>query len=59
VARPLFQRLIAAARERGIRVMTGVTLRENTRMIDLSRSLGFATKADVDEPELVRMTLVL
>jgi acetyltransferase len=59
VARPLFQRLIAAARERGIRVMTGVTLRENTRMIDLSRSLGFATRADADEPELVRMTLVL
>jgi hypothetical protein len=28
-------------------------------MIDLSRSLGFSTRADTDEPELVRMTLAL
>jgi acetyltransferase len=59
VARPLFHRLIAAARERGIRVMTGVTLRENSRMIDLSRSLGFTTRVDIDEPDLVHMTLAL
>jgi acetyltransferase len=59
VARQLFQRLIEAARARRLRVMTGITLRENTRMIDLSRSLGFETKADFDEPELVRMTLAL
>jgi len=59
VARQLFQRLIDAARERRLRVMTGITLRENTRMIDLARSLGFATRADTDEPELVRMTLAL
>jgi acetyltransferase len=59
VARPLFLRLIAAARERGIRIMTGVTLRENTRMIDLARALGFATRVDAEEPELVRMSLVL
>ena len=39
--------------------MTGITLRENTRMIDLSRSLGFTTRSDADEPELVRMTLAL
>ena len=42
-----------------MKVMTGITLRENTRMIDLSRSLGFATRSDTDEPELVRMTLAL
>ncbi|MDH5176731.1 MAG: GNAT family N-acetyltransferase, partial [Gammaproteobacteria bacterium] len=59
VARPLFNKLIAVARDRGLRIMTGVTLRENTRMIDLSRSLGFTTRTDADEPELVRMTLVL
>jgi acetyltransferase len=59
VARPLFLRLIAAARQRGIRIMTGVTLRENTRMIDLARALGFATRVDAEEPELVRMSLVL
>ena len=59
VARQLFQRLIDVARDRRIKVMTGITLRENTRMIDLSRSLGFATRSDTDEPELVRMTLAL
>jgi acetyltransferase len=59
IARQLFKRLIEVARQRRLQVMTGITMRENSRMIDLSRSLGFATKADVDEPELVRMTLVL
>jgi acetyltransferase len=59
VARQLFQRLIEVARGRRLRLMTGITLRENTRMIDLSRSLGFTTRADTDEPELVRMTLAL
>ena len=59
IARQLFRHLIEVARERRLKVMTGITLRENSRMIDLSRALGFTTKADVDEPELVRMTLVL
>jgi acetyltransferase len=59
VARRLFQCLIDIARDRRIKLMTGITLRENTRMIDLSRSLGFATGSDTDEPELVRMTLAL
>jgi acetyltransferase len=59
VARRLFQCLIDIARDRRIKVMTGITLRENTRMIDLSRSLGFTTRSDADEPELVRMTLAL
>ena len=59
VARRLFQCLIDIARDRRIKVMTGITLRENTRMIDLSRSLGFAARSDADEPELVRMTLAL
>ncbi len=59
VARHLFQRLIDIARDRQMKVMTGITLRENTRMIDLSRSLGFAARSDTDEPELVRMTLAL
>ena len=55
----MIQRLIDVARDRRIKLMTGITLRENTRMIDLSRSLGFATRSDTDEPELVRMTLDL
>ena len=59
VARRLFGHLIEVARERRLKIMTGITLRENSRMIELSRSLGFSTRTDVDEPELVRMTLPL
>jgi acetyltransferase len=59
LARRLFARLIDVARARRLKVMTGITLRENARMIELSRSLGFSTRADTDEPELVRMTLQL
>jgi len=59
LARRMFSRLIEAARERRLKVMTGMTLRENTRMIDLSRSLGFKTSTDPDDPELVQMTLQL
>jgi acetyltransferase len=59
VARRMFSRLIDAARERRLKVMTGVTLRENTRMIELSRSLGFRTGPDPDDPDLVQMTLQL
>lgn len=59
LARRMFSRLIEAARERRLKVMTGVTLRENSRMIELSRSLGFQTRTDPDDPELVQMTLQL
>jgi acetyltransferase len=59
LARRMFTRLIEAARERRLKVMTGVTLRENARMIDLSRSLGFETRSDPEDPELVQMTLQL
>ena len=59
LARQLLGRLAEVARARGLRTMTGVTLRENTRMIELSRSLGFETKTDREDPELVQMTLPL
>jgi len=59
LARRMFTRLIEAARDRRLKVMTGVTLRENSRMIDLSRSLGFVTRSDPDDPDLVQMTLQL
>jgi acetyltransferase len=59
LARRMFTRLIEAARDRRLKVMTGVTLRENGRMIDLSRSLGFQTRTDAEDPELVQMTLAL
>jgi acetyltransferase len=59
LARRMFTRLIEAARERRLKLMTGVTLRENSRMIELSRSLGFTTGTDPEDPELVQMVLRL
>jgi len=50
LARRLFGLLIEAARDRRLKVMTGVTLRENSRMIDLSKSLGFETRRDPTIP---------
>jgi len=59
LARRMFTRLIEAARERRLKFMTGVTLRENGRMIELSRSLGFSTRTSPEDPDLVQMDLVL
>jgi acetyltransferase len=59
LARNLFRMLIEAARSRRLKVMTGVTLRENVRMIELSKSHGFEVRRDPDDPELVQMTLNL
>ena len=59
LARRLLGMLIEVARERRLKVMTGVTLRENSRMIELSKSLGFETRRDPEDTELVLMTLPL
>ena len=59
IARRLLGKLIEVARARHLLVMQGVTLRENARMIDLARSLGFETRPERDDPELVRITLQL
>jgi acetyltransferase len=44
----LFDRLIEHARHRGIERLVGLVLRENTRMLKLSRAMGF--EADPAEP---------
>jgi len=59
LARQLFGALIEAARNRRLKVMTGVTLRENARMLDLARANGFRLKTDEDDPALVQMVLDL
>jgi acetyltransferase len=56
LARLLLSRLVDTARQRGLSTMMGVTLRENVRMIELSRSLGFETSTDREDPDLVQMT---
>ena len=45
----MFEQLIAHARSRGIGRLVGLVLRENTRMLNLSRTMGF--KADPIEPD--------
>ena len=59
LAKRLFAMLIDAARDRRLKVMTGVTLRENARMIELARGNGFDVRRDPEDPELVQMRLVL
>lgn len=44
----LFERLIEHAKHRGIERLVGLVLRENTRMLKLSRAMGF--EADTAEP---------
>jgi acetyltransferase len=55
----LMRRLIDYARRRGIGEIFGQVLRENRRMLDLCRSLGFEETADPDDPavRLVRLRL--
>jgi acetyltransferase len=52
-ARHLMTQLVALARERGLVTMEGQILTENTRMLDLARSLGFTIGEAPDDP-LVR-----
>jgi len=59
LARQIFAALIDAARTRSLSVMNGITLRENTRMLELARANGFTLRTDRDDPSLVEMTLRL
>jgi acetyltransferase len=45
----LFEQLIAHARSRGTRRLVGMILRENTRMLKLSRALGFERVRSLEE----------
>lgn len=58
LGRHLMDRLIAAARERGVRRLLGVILQENTGMIALSRTLGFVV-SPTDDPTIVHAVLDL
>lgn len=58
LGRHLMQRLIAIARERGIRCLAGQVLAENTPMLHLLRSLGFSPPVPVED-QVVRVELDL
>jgi acetyltransferase len=53
LGRHLMDRLIAAARQRGIRRLIGPVLRENSTMLELARELGFAV-SDTADPTVVQ-----
>lgn len=55
----LMQRLIDAARERGIRRMVSLDFAENQDMAHLAHHLGFVTEADPDDRTQVVHTLTL
>ena len=54
----LLEKMIAHCRARGVRRMVGQVMAENTRMLDLARSLGFAGRLIPDEAA-VEVTLDL
>jgi acetyltransferase len=58
LGRHLMQRLIEIARERGVRRLTGLVLRENGPMLALTSSLGFGPAGTLDDG-VVRVSLDL
>jgi acetyltransferase len=54
----LMERLIAVARDRGVKRLTGLVLGENTPMLDLLGHLGFKT-ASAEDPTMVEAVLDL
>ncbi len=55
----LMNRIIAYAKSRGIGEIYGLVLRENRKMLKLSRDLGFAVRVDPDDPAYARVSLPL
>lgn len=58
LGRLLFEKIIRYARSRGTRTIVGDVLKENTRMLDLTRQLGF-TVSRSEEPGIMRVALDL
>ena len=55
IAGLLMQALIAAARERGLRSMEGIVLRDNPAMLKFVRALGFEVHSEQADWTLVRV----
>jgi acetyltransferase len=56
LGRHLMERLIAVARERGVKRLVGLVLAENSAMLSLMHSLGFA-QAPANEPGVVTVSM--
>ncbi len=52
LGRHLMERLIAVAREQGVKRLTGAVLRENTAMLRLMQGLGFTERPGADRGEV-------
>ena len=55
----LMRRIIGYAKSRGIGEVFGLVLRENAKMLQLSRELGFTVDVDRDDPTYVSVSLAL
>lgn len=55
----LLRKMIDYQRSQGTRWLVASVLRENSRMLELARSLGFEREVRADEPDLVRLRLPL
>lgn len=55
IGRQLMQRLMTIARDRGIEVMEGEVLANNSKMMRMCERLGFRIVHDPNEPEVVRV----
>ncbi|MCB1925443.1 MAG: bifunctional acetate--CoA ligase family protein/GNAT family N-acetyltransferase [Gammaproteobacteria bacterium] len=53
IGRQLMQRLMTVARDRGIEIMEGEVLSNNSKMLRLCEKLGFRTVHDAADPEIV------
>jgi acetyltransferase len=51
--------IIEYARSEGLEYVCGQVLRENTAMLKMCRNLGFASKSDHSEPDILHVTLPL
>jgi len=59
LATRLLKTLIEIARDRRLRFMEGVVLRENHNMLSLAESIGFDLSPDSDDPDVVNLMLRL
>lgn len=59
LGRVMMARLVAVARERGLKSMVGFVLSDNVSMERLCTSLGFASEPEPGEPSVRRATLAL
>lgn len=55
IGRQLMHRLMTVARDRGIEIMEGDVLSQNTKMLRLCERLGFRAVRRVDEPDVVEV----